>query len=269
MTWIINTYGSNIPKSSLKISYTGCRISKRKALWLLENGVIPCEDSGKKTRRFRIKPEDVIDFLERRDAGDLDVILPQGIFSSVSHPVCWPRTYLDSEELCTFILTEWDGQPDMLTVKEAAELCGYSAHTVSGWLRKGSVASIAYHGANLVSKDSLAKWLASREGQGIGHMSEVHRGLLERFRILQAGQYIFSVENRDRLCLRNAQPVSAWRSGWDSNPRTGLTVKRFRVVLVMTTSIPLHIRFSPPGRKIALQIFVSVLLAFAQNPLSG
>ena len=37
----------------------------------------------------------------------------------------------------------------------------------------------------------------------------------------------------------------------------------------MTTSIPLHIRFSPPGRKIALQKFVSVLLAFAQVPLSG
>ena len=31
--------------------------------WLLENGVIPCEDSGKKTRRFRIKLEDIINFL--------------------------------------------------------------------------------------------------------------------------------------------------------------------------------------------------------------
>ena len=32
-----------------------------------------------------------------------------------------------------------------------------------------------------------------------------------------------------------------WRSGWDSNPRTVSPVKRFRVVLVMTSSIPLHI----------------------------
>ena len=31
--------------------------------WLLENGAIPCEDSGKKTRRFRIKLEDIINFL--------------------------------------------------------------------------------------------------------------------------------------------------------------------------------------------------------------
>ena len=175
-------YSEIITKDQL---YRICRISKRKALWLLENGVIPCEDSGKKTRRFRIRLEDVIDFLERRDAGDLDVILPQGIFSSGSHPVCQPRTYLDSEELCAFILAEWDDQLDMLTVGEAAELCGYSVHTVGGWVRKGSVASIAYHGAFLVSKESLAGWLASKEGQGIGHMSEVHRGMIEECQRIQ------------------------------------------------------------------------------------
>ena len=163
--------------------YRICHISKRKALWLLENGVIPCEDSGKKTRRFRIRLEDVIEFLERRDVGDLDVIHPQGIFSSYSHPVCQPRTYLDREELCAFILTKWNDQPDMLTVREVAELCGYSAHTVSGWVRKGTVASVAYHGANLVFKESLAEWLASGEGPGIRHMSEVHRRLVEGFQI--------------------------------------------------------------------------------------
>ena len=32
--------------------YRICHISKRKATWLLENGIIPCKDSGKKTRRF-------------------------------------------------------------------------------------------------------------------------------------------------------------------------------------------------------------------------
>lgn len=61
--------------------YHICHISKRKARWLLENGIIPCEDSGKKTRRFKIKLEDVIEFLEFRDAGLLDDMIPVGIFS--------------------------------------------------------------------------------------------------------------------------------------------------------------------------------------------
>ena len=63
--------------------YRICHISKRKARWLLENGVVPCKDSGKQTRRFSIQLEDVIRFLEQRDAGLVDAI-PQGIFSSTS-----------------------------------------------------------------------------------------------------------------------------------------------------------------------------------------
>ena len=38
---------------SLEQLFCMCHISKRKARWLLENGVILCEDSGKRTRRFR------------------------------------------------------------------------------------------------------------------------------------------------------------------------------------------------------------------------
>ena len=44
-------YPAVISKDQL---YRICHISKRKALWLLEHGVIPCEDSGKQTRRARI-----------------------------------------------------------------------------------------------------------------------------------------------------------------------------------------------------------------------
>ena len=52
--------------------YRICHISKRKAHWLLENGIIPCRDSGKHTRRFSIPLEEVIRFLELRDAGMLE-----------------------------------------------------------------------------------------------------------------------------------------------------------------------------------------------------
>ena len=49
--------------------YRICHISKRKARWLLEHGVIPCQDSGKQTRLFSIRLEDVICVLEQRDEG--------------------------------------------------------------------------------------------------------------------------------------------------------------------------------------------------------
>ena len=42
-----------------------CRIlhiSKRKCAWMLQNGMIPCIDSGKKTRRYTILLNDVLTF---------------------------------------------------------------------------------------------------------------------------------------------------------------------------------------------------------------
>ena len=89
-------YPAVISKDQL---YRICHISKRKALWLLEHGVIPCEDSGKQTRRFRIQMEDVIDFLERRDTGELDGVLPDGIvdgFLVVFGAVCKEKLRLVS-----------------------------------------------------------------------------------------------------------------------------------------------------------------------------
>ena len=48
--------------------YRICRIRKRRVQWLPEDGVIPCEDSDKHTRRFHTRLEDVITFLEQRGA---------------------------------------------------------------------------------------------------------------------------------------------------------------------------------------------------------
>ena len=82
------------------------RISKRNARRLLEHGVIPCQDSGKQTRRFSIRSEDVICFPEQRDAGLPGDVIPQGIFSNSS-----PRP--------------------VRPTGQAPELCGYSVNTLN------------------------------------------------------------------------------------------------------------------------------------------
>ena len=54
---IIENYPNTI---TLDQFYRICHISKWKAKWLLENGIAPCQDSGKKTRRFKIQTRDVV-----------------------------------------------------------------------------------------------------------------------------------------------------------------------------------------------------------------
>ncbi len=170
--------------------YRICHISKRKAQWLLENGVIPCEDSGKKTRRFKIKLDDVIEFLELRDAGVLDDVMPVGIFSSAEYgyPPKQPRTQLDKGALQAFLLDCWVDAPDMLTVPQTVALCGYSVTTLERWFQKELLAGIRYRGMILLSKESLAEWLASNAGQSIQRQSIVHRELLEEFQTQEQEQ---------------------------------------------------------------------------------
>lgn len=166
--------------------YRICHISKRKARWLLENGVIPCEDSGKRTRRFRIRLEDVITFLEQRDAGRLQEEIPAGIFSGGSHST-QPRQTLDSGALCAFLLERWADAPDMLTVQQAALLCGYGPATINGWIGKGLVTAVQCRGRNLIPKESLAERLASREAQLSSNRSEQYTELLEEFQTEESG----------------------------------------------------------------------------------
>ena len=166
--------------------YRICHISKRKARWLLEN-IIPCEDSGKKTRRFKIKLDDVIEFLELRDAGLLDDVMPVGIFSSGEYGYP-PRQRLDNGALQAFLLDCWADASDMLTVPQTVALCGYSVTTLDRWFQKDFLAGIRYRGTILISKESLAEWLASDKGQSIQQQSVVHRELMDEFQMQEQGQ---------------------------------------------------------------------------------
>ena len=47
---------------------------------------------------------------------------------------------------------------------------------------------IYYRGMILISKESLAEWLASNGGQGIQRQSVVHRELVEEFQTQEQGQ---------------------------------------------------------------------------------
>jgi excisionase family DNA binding protein len=155
-------------------------ISKRKAKWLLENDVIPCEDSGKHTHRFQIRRSDVADFLRRRDAGELNNIIPIGAFSNKQlHNTSLPNTELG--ELFSFLIDEWAYMPDMLTTKQATDLIGYNETTINKWAADGKIQAVNFYGKNLISKESLAEYLASYDGQRIARPSQKHRDIIEAY----------------------------------------------------------------------------------------
>ena len=162
--------------------YRICNISKRKARWLLEHGVIPCQNSGKQTRRFSIRLEDVICFLEQRDAGLLDDVIPQGSFPNSSpRPVRPTSPVLDKDGLCAHLLECWKDWLDMLTTRQESELCGYSANALNRWWNLGQGQGVKYRNELRYSKESLACWLASAKGQVIAASSQQHKEWIKEF----------------------------------------------------------------------------------------
>ena len=143
--------------------YRICHISKRKAKWLLENGIIPCVDTGKKTRRFKIRIEDVIVYLKTRKANPAAVEPPRGIFTST------PRKVYDAgcsaEDMTTCLSEQWKNEPDALSFERAVYLTGYSPCTISRWIKTGRLTAIWYYSHYLIPKSSLIERL-SEKGEG-------------------------------------------------------------------------------------------------------
>lgn len=165
--------------------YRICHISKRKGCWMLENGVIPCIDTGRKTHRFQVKMTDIIDFLERRDSGF--VTLPTGIFSNRQAYRKEAPPMLDERRFRKYLEREWEALPDALTACEVAGLLGYHRTTVNSWAagaktRLGKLPSIHYFGETVFAKEHLITFLASTANIGFVEKSAKHRALIEAYR---------------------------------------------------------------------------------------
>ncbi len=64
---------------SLKQLYKMLHISKRKAAWMLQNGIIPCEIRNTPTHKYAIRKEDVLAYIAKSEHEKRSEI-PVGIF---------------------------------------------------------------------------------------------------------------------------------------------------------------------------------------------
>ncbi|MDR1630779.1 MAG: helix-turn-helix domain-containing protein [Oscillospiraceae bacterium] len=173
------------PIISLEKLYKICHISKRKANWLLVNGIIPCLDSGKKTRRFQIKMTDVIDYLKKDN--DKKILIPLGLFNAKTP--CKSRKnelfqYLNDpnrlKKLQSFYEHRYSKYPSGLKVKDVAAITGYAVSTVSRWTSKGYLRAYKVAGF-LVPKKYLIEFVCSQFYFQIQNKSETHKADMQSF----------------------------------------------------------------------------------------
>lgn len=162
--------------------YQICHISKSTAQYLLQSGKIPCEYTGKRTRCYKIKKEDVIAYLEDRKVFPESYSAPAGWYSG-SYPVKMKREIPpvvreDMHEYYKKLLSKY---PDVLTVGDVVKLTGYVKTSVNNWCRNGHLKSFKKNGINHIPKVYLIEFFCSIYFRTIVRKSKWHIYILKEF----------------------------------------------------------------------------------------
>lgn len=183
---------------SLEQLYKMLHISKRKAAWMLQNGIIPCEIRNTPTHKYAIRKEDVLAYIAKSEREKRSEI-PVGIFNAkkTNNP---RRTesqdsdcggYFDDthyklrgkerarfKEMLDNLLS---AVPDSLTVDEVAEVTGYSRTTILRYVRKKYIYAVNIMGKYYISKHSIINYLTTDKAFKNTQKSEWHEGVILKF----------------------------------------------------------------------------------------
>ena len=125
-----------------------CHISKKTARYLLTSGLVPCIDTGKKTRQYIINTKDVITYLKKRQSQPEKFSAPTGYYSASWNKGGKPKTLtlrewanLDTaksrKKFQDFLTLKMQPYSDVLSVAEASRFTGYHHNTLTNWCHNG------------------------------------------------------------------------------------------------------------------------------------
>lgn len=165
-------------------------ISKATALFLLQSGLVPCKDTGKRTHRYTIKTKDVICYLQER------IVCPEkfqavdgwylhrsgnGRSRSTGKDKLMALNAEQNEMLRLYFENELREHNDLMTTLEFSEFLGYTRSTVIYWCNSKRLKSFDISGKHLIPKIAAAEFLASPKAYCIGQKSFRHKLFIEDF----------------------------------------------------------------------------------------
>lgn len=142
-----------------------CSISKLSAAYLIQNGIIPAVDTGKKTWRYKIDIEDVITYLEKRKkngrmipTGAVNSNKPKRLSLSYSSLVD-NRRENQLKEYFSFIYADY---PDVLKTSDIVEMTGLCTKTIQLLLKQGEIKSIRNGNRYVIPKKYVLNYVSSQ-----------------------------------------------------------------------------------------------------------
>ena len=162
-------------------------ISKRKCAWMLNNGFIKCQNTGKRTRKYTVLKEDLLTYIQDSAKHPEKYVTPHAEFSSAKYvtarkprprktgfPSSLPVGFRD------WLEQEFVTVPDTLTVPQVIATTGYTDNTVNRWLRQGYLKYVQTQTAKIIPKLWLIDFYCTH-AYTITNMSDKHIKLLQKF----------------------------------------------------------------------------------------
>jgi len=169
-------YPKTVTKEQFRII---CHIGKAAAKYYLDNGMIACVVSPKKTRRYKIKINDIIKFLEDRDLNTEKYFLPNhynnpflpmnqrrpkklpdsGLYTNVYKL----KPIKEVPDYNKYLQEQFREYPDMMTTSQLRQLTGHSKDAISSWCRDKKVRYVIQGITYYIQKQSVISFLCERE----------------------------------------------------------------------------------------------------------
>ena len=148
--------------------YKVAHISKKTAEYLLKTGAVPCEYSGKKTRCFTIRTQDVLYYLSQRELEPEIYAVPAEWYREGSRGKAPIPTMADklSEIADTsgpvfrnYIEARFATYDDLLSVREVAEVTGYCTNHINNLCRRSVITAFQIRRKYYIPKVTLIDYL--------------------------------------------------------------------------------------------------------------
>lgn len=154
------TAGHDPDEITMEEFYRLLHISKRRAAWILQAGLVPCEDRGSRTWRYRI-PRPGGAGLSEKVPGTPRTIFPaaRGAFPPPPGKQKGPVPCVRREELTAALTVRWSALPELLDSAGVSACTGYARSTVSSWVRTGRLPACRLRGRIAVAKCDLIAFL--------------------------------------------------------------------------------------------------------------
>jgi hypothetical protein len=174
-------YPEVMNKEQMRIA---CHISKRTALFLLQFDLIPHTCTGKKTRCYSIKKDDIIAFMNDRQVNPEKYIVPDhwyryGEVDVKAYKIrIQPPLPDDPDKVQRYYNSKLQDQPEVIDIADVVSFTGYNRRTVGQWIRCGKLRALKLPPKYMIPKSYLIDWLSSDEYNRTIRKSKTHVNML-------------------------------------------------------------------------------------------